>query len=275
MRPARGDHGSTTRSTDLATIHEHRNDEPVASSAAAEADHDTTSRSSGSGSSCTSNSYILHHPNLDPLATFEWRSVDEAAVATFWGEVTYPHHSLVYGRALASLSPPLPNPNATNSPLQEHNLRFIEDYPLEFALWQYNPRTFILINVIFSMCNLVWVISTMAQSKYGEINVTPLPTPIPTYPPSHEDSTAICAQLSQRPVHPGVESRANLKSISHRCHLFEVAFVWEMTEETIDLPLGCLQGGLAAGNPDLHRPPRRAESERTADVDYSPRPLVA
>jgi len=35
----------------------------------------------------------------------------------------------------------------------------------------------------------------------------------------------------------------NLKSISHKCYLFEVAFVWELTEETIVLPLGCLQGG--------------------------------
>jgi len=43
--------------------------------------------------------------------------------------------------------------------------------------------------------------------------------------------------------HPGVELRANLKSISHGCHLFEVAFVWELTKETIHLPLGCLQGG--------------------------------
>ena len=44
-------------------------------------------------------------------------------------------------------------------------------------------------------------------------------------------------------MHTGVELRANLKSISHRCHLFEVAFVWELTKETIHLPLGCLQGG--------------------------------
>ena len=43
--------------------------------------------------------------------------------------------------------------------------------------------------------------------------------------------------------HPGGNPVANLKSISHRCYLFEVAFVWELTEETIDLPLGCLQGG--------------------------------
>ena len=49
---------------------------------------------------------------------------------------------------------------------------------------------------------------------------------------------------SRHPPHPGVELRANLKSISHRCHLFEVAFVWELTTETIHLPLGCLQGGL-------------------------------
>ena len=31
---------------------------------------------------------------------------------------------------------------------------------------------------------------------------------------------------------------ANLKSISHRCHPILVAFVWELTRETIDLPLG-------------------------------------
>ena len=37
---------------------------------------------------------------------------------------------------------------------------------------------------------------------------------------------------------PGVELRANRKSISHRYHLFEVAFVWESTKETIRLPLG-------------------------------------
>ena len=39
------------------------------------------------------------------------------------------------------------------------------------------------------------------------------------------------------------DSGANLKSISHRCHPILVAFAWELTEETIDLPLGCLQGG--------------------------------
>ena len=51
-------------------------------------------------------------------------------------------------------------------------------------------------------------------------------------------------QLPSQPTpHPGVELRANLKSISHRCHLFEVAIVWELTKETIHLPLGYLQGG--------------------------------
>ena len=43
--------------------------------------------------------------------------------------------------------------------------------------------------------------------------------------------------------HPGGNPWANLKSISHRCYLFEIAFVWELTKETIHLPLGCLQGG--------------------------------
>ena len=45
--------------------------------------------------------------------------------------------------------------------------------------------------------------------------------------------------------HLGVEFRADLKSIFHRCHLCEVAFVWGLTKEAIHLPLSCLQGGWA------------------------------
>ena len=48
--------------------------------------------------------------------------------------------------------------------------------------------------------------------------------------------------------HPGGNPGANLKSISHRCHLFEVACVWELTKEAIDLPLGCLHGGEACAH---------------------------
>ena len=44
--------------------------------------------------------------------------------------------------------------------------------------------------------------------------------------------------------HPGGNPEANLKPISHRCYLQEVRFEWDMTKETIYLPLGCLQGGL-------------------------------
>ena len=51
-----------------------------------------------------------------------------------------------------------------------------------------------------------------------------------------------CVRACVCGCHPGVELGANLKSISHRCHLFEVAFVWELTKETFHLPLGCLQG---------------------------------
>jgi len=45
-------------------------------------------------------------------------------------------------------------------------------------------------------------------------------------------------------LHPGGNPGENLESISHRCYLFEVAFVWELTKQTIVLPLGCLQGGV-------------------------------
>ena len=44
-------------------------------------------------------------------------------------------------------------------------------------------------------------------------------------------------------THPGGNPGANLKSISHRCYLILVAFVWKLTKETIELPLGCLLGG--------------------------------
>jgi hypothetical protein len=54
----------------------------------------------------------------------------------------------------------------------------------------------------------------------------------------------VCEIRGQVLLHLGVEFRANHKSISHRCHLFEVASVWELTQETIYLPLGCPQGGL-------------------------------
>jgi len=53
----------------------------------------------------------------------------------------------------------------------------------------------------------------------------------------------------RRPHHPGGNQEANLESISHRYYLREVAFEWELTKETIYLPLGCLQGGSGDTNP--------------------------
>jgi hypothetical protein len=53
------------------------------------------------------------------------------------------------------------------------------------------------------------------------------------------------------PNHPGGNPRENLKSISRRSYFREVALEWELTKETIYLPLGCLQGGLP---PPLHQP---------------------
>jgi len=43
----------------------------------------------------------------------------------------------------------------------------------------------------------------------------------------------------------------NLKSISHRCHPILVAFVRELTKETINLPLGFLQGGTTPETPTV------------------------
>jgi len=51
------------------------------------------------------------------------------------------------------------------------------------------------------------------------------------------------ARLTHLEGNPG----ANRKSISHRCYLREVAFVWRLTTETMYLPLGCHQGGFVHG----------------------------
>ena len=58
--------------------------------------------------------------------------------------------------------------------------------------------------------------------------------------------------------HPEGNPGANLKSISHRCHLILVAFVWGLTKETASLPLGCLQGGVIEEGAHMHvaHPPR-------------------
>ena len=52
--------------------------------------------------------------------------------------------------------------------------------------------------------------------------------------------------VAEKVCRPEGNPGANVKSISHVCHLILVAFVWELTRETIDLPLGCLQGGAPA-----------------------------
>jgi hypothetical protein len=52
-----------------------------------------------------------------------------------------------------------------------------------------------------------------------------------------------CLRAPGVQTHPGGNIGANLKLISHKGYLFEVAFLWELIKETIYLPRGCLQGG--------------------------------
>jgi len=81
------------------------------------------------------------------------------------------------------------------------------------------------------------------------------PIPVPAYCGSSKNLKDIQAggnfsALWFRSLHPpGGNPGANLKSISHKCYLFEVAFVWELTKETIGLALGCLQGGFLSSPP--------------------------
>ena len=61
---------------------------------------------------------------------------------------------------------------------------------------------------------------------------------------ARSDHVEDAAAREERARVPGGNPGANLKSISHRCHPILVAFVWELTKETIHLPLGCVQGGV-------------------------------
>ena len=78
------------------------------------------------------------------------------------------------------------------------------------------------------------------------------------------------------PGNPG----ANLGSISHRCHLFEVAFTWELTKETMHLLMGCLQGGYGytpwGGQRwrRVPRPPRRSSGSSTRAGPAPPVKLI-
>ena len=60
--------------------------------------------------------------------------------------------------------------------------------------------------------------------------------------------------------HPGGNPGGNLKSISQKCYLREVAFEWELTKETIHLPLGCLQGGVSS---------KRSGATRSATISHT------
>ena len=67
----------------------------------------------------------------------------------------------------------------------------------------------------------------------------------------------------------GVELRANLKSISYRYYIFEVAFLWVLTTETMNLTLSCLQGGVVRDKTEncvSRSPPRAAFSEPPTDA---------
>ena len=71
-------------------------------------------------------------------------------------------------------------------------------------------------------------------------------------PPPFTEAAGLITADGKAHTHPGGDPGANFKTISKRCYFFEVAFVWELTKETIVLPLGCLQRGLHLTSNTLH-----------------------
>jgi len=166
-----------------------------------------------------------------PLAgAHSWQAVDEAAVAKFW---------------------------------EGQDNTFEEDHPHEFNTWcfRHGFTSFVAFNVVIAIGNLIFVAGNMANPPFGGVNVPTRPSSPDVFAPGFTYRIFTVLQVPfgsvfafggvnvpPRPIpgtsHPGGNPGANLKSISHRCHLFEVAFVWEFTKETIVLPLVCLQGGV-------------------------------
>ena len=64
----------------------------------------------------------------------------------------------------------------------------------------------------------------------------------PGLPPRSGDRPPPSTSSARLALHLGDNPGTNFKSISHRFHLREFAFEWELTKETIVLPLGCIQG---------------------------------
>ena len=68
--------------------------------------------------------------------------------------------------------------------------------------------------------------------------------------------------------HPEGDPGANLKSISHRCHPILAASGWELTKETSNLPLSCLQGGSIVPSPFMTEELAREAVEGIVAPDY-------
>jgi len=81
----------------------------------------------------------------------------------------------------------------------------------------------------------------------------------------HRPEQAVPPPQGKTPTHPGGDPGANLKSISHRCYLEEVACVLELTKETIDSSLGCLQ---ASPHPSFS-----SSASSAAPIRIQPRPM--
>jgi len=87
----------------------------------------------------------------------------------------------------------------------------------------------------------------------------------------HPDQQRTFWEISR---HPGRNPGANHKSISHRCNPILVAFVWELTKETIHLPLGCLQGGFWKMSRLIRHSPKapRTNPQKAHKIQTNPKP---
>jgi len=83
--------------------------------------------------------------------------------------------------------------------------------------------------------------TTLEAAQSGHVSQIPVDALTP--------SIILAWTLRHTALHPGGETGANFKSVSHRCHPILVAFVWNLTKEIVNLPQGCLQGGLRSPLP--------------------------
>ena len=145
-------------------------------------------------------------------------------------------------------SPGLINPGGVSAqPVSSRKLIFIPEARFYFRIF---PKKSKQLGLTSNSQAFVWSIALAksAQASFAAAN-SAISRP-PSVRGIHNLAGSIADPKPRRETHhPGGNPGVNRESISHRRHPILVAFLWDLTKETIDLPLGSPRG--RKGEPEI------------------------